>query len=63
MDTKEASELKEYQRVMWDQNKYNLGTILCHNSAKTGILIEWDNIEVNGSWIDYEDMQKIERCK
>ncbi len=62
MGAKEASELKEGQRVFWDNDYLDAGTVCYHNDVKTGIWIKWDHPDVTGGWIDYEDMQKVEKA-
>ncbi len=62
MNAKEASELKEGQRVVWDGDKFDTGIICFHNHIGTKVWVKWDNVKSPGDWIDYEDMQKAEKA-
>ncbi len=59
MDAKEASELKVGQRVTLDNDWFGAGAIRFHNHVGTRVRVAWDRgID---QWIDYKDMQKIEK--
>ena len=61
MDAKEASKLREGQRVTWDSNHFDLGTFEFHSEDKTSVWIRWDKSKVDSGWIHYNDMGRIEK--
>ncbi len=60
MNANKASKLKVGQRIMWDGDECDLGTVIKHNIPETGVFLKWDDPHVNGGWVDYEDMHMME---
>lgn len=58
MTYSEAKQLKNGDRVIWDKNREDLGTVETVGNA--AVKIEWDN-GMKG-WVDFEDAKRIEKA-
>lgn len=58
MTYKEATQLKDGDRVTWDKNPEDLGTV--QDIANVGVKIAWDNGQKG--WIDFRAVGLIEKA-
>ncbi len=58
MTYSEATQLKDGDRVTWDKNPEDLGTVRAIGNR--AVKVEWDN-GLKG-WVDFEDAKRIEKA-